>query len=113
VVHHFRPDKEELRIVDVGPESTVRVADLIVAEQRNLSAGFTEYLKPSRLAWTFDYDEVFYMIEGFLEIHIEGKTPLRFEVGDMGFIEKGAVATIVVPQHAYLLHATQPAWELV
>jgi ethanolamine utilization protein EutQ len=111
VVHHFRPDKEKMRTFDAGPESTVRVADLIVAEQRNLSAGFTEYLKHSRLVWTFDYDEVFYMIEGFLEVHVEGDTPLRFEVGDLGFIEKGTTASIVVPRHAYLLHVTQPAWQ--
>ena len=32
------------------------------------------------------------------------------EVGDLGYIEKGTQTTIVVPEHAYLLHVTQPAW---
>lgn len=110
MVHRLRPDKNKMQIYDAGPDTTVRVADLVVSEQRNLAAGITEYLKPSRLEWTFEYDEVFYMIEGALEINVEGKGAVRFEVGDIGFVEKGTTTTIIVPKQAYFLHVTQPAW---
>ena len=45
-----------------------------------------------------------------LEVHAAGEAPVTFEVGDLGYIEKGTQATIVVPERAYLLHVTQPAW---
>ena len=35
----------------------------------------------------------------------------KFEVGDLGYIPKGSVTTIVVPERALLLHVTQPAWQ--
>ena len=50
------------------------------------------------------------MIEGTLEVHVVGEDPLTFERGDLGYIEKGTQSVIVVPEHAYLLHITQPAW---
>ena len=50
------------------------------------------------------------MVEGALEVHTAGQDPIIFEVGDLGYIEKGTHTTIVVPEHAYLLHVTQPAW---
>ena len=64
------------------------------APDDRLSAGFTEYTEASRLTWTFDYDEVFFMLEGYLEIEVEGQDPVRYEAGDLGFIEKGARTTI-------------------
>ena len=43
---------------------------------------------------------------GALEVHVEGQDPVTFEVGDLGYIPTGTQTTIVVPQHAYLLHVT-------
>ena len=50
------------------------------------------------------------MVEGALEVHAVGRDPVTFEVGDLGYIEKGTQATIVVPERAYLMHVTQSAW---
>jgi len=50
------------------------------------------------------------MVEGALDVHAAGQDPVTFEVGDLGYIEKGTQTTNVVPEHAYLLHVTQPAW---
>ena len=87
----------------------VRVSDAIIASDRSMSVGFTEYTAASRLDWVFDYNEAFLIIEGELEIHTDDGTQI-FEVGDLGFIEKGTKTTIVVHDRAYLLHMTQPAW---
>ncbi len=110
MLHHITPSKDDLNFIDVGPGTTVRVSDPIVPEARNLAAGFTEYTEPSRLEWTFDYDEVFYMIEGELTVHAEGQEPATFKVGDMGYVEKGTPTVITIPKQAYFLHLTQPAW---
>ena len=98
-----------LKPIDL-PGATVQVSDPIIGKDDCLSAGFTEYVAPSRLEWTFDYNEVFYMISGALEVHTEGQEPARFEPGDLGYIEKGTTTVIKVPDRALLLHVTQPAW---
>ena len=109
MIHRVRKDQRDLAAYD-APGATVRVSDPIRGAGDRLSAGFTEYTEASRLTWTFDYDEVFFMLEGHLEIEVEGQDPVRFEAGDLGYIEKGARTTIVVPERACLLHVTHPAW---
>ena len=109
MVRIIKQSQRDLRPFEV-PGATVRVSDPVIGSDNNLAAGFTEYTEKSSLEWTFDYDEVFYMLEGALEIHVEGQAPVAFGVGDLGYIEKSTKTTIVVPAHAYLLHFTQPAW---
>ena len=104
-----KPDQRDLKPLE-APGATVQVSDPIIGKRRNLAAGFTEYVKPSRLEWNFTYDEVFFMLEGSVEVHAAGQESVTYEAGDLGFIEKGTQTTITVPEHAYLLHVTQPAW---
>ncbi|MDP6982424.1 MAG: cupin domain-containing protein [Candidatus Latescibacteria bacterium] len=99
----------DLRPIEL-PGASVQVSDPIIGQQDCLSAGFTEYDAPSRLEWTFDYNEVFYLLEGSLEIQEGDSEPITFGVGDLGYIEKGSHVFITVPERAYLLHVTQPAW---
>ena len=102
-------DQRQLRPFD-APGASVQVSDPVIGAGDCLSAGFTEYVAPSRLEWTFDYNEVFYMLDGSLEIQQEGETSVVFHTGDLGYIEKGSKVVITVPERAYLLHVTQPAW---
>ena len=50
------------------------------------------------------------MLEGHLEVQVAGQEPVQYEVGDLGYIEKGTQTIITVPERAYLLHVTHPAW---
>ncbi len=109
MVQIVKAHQRGLQLLD-APGATVQVSDPIIGKENNFAAGFTEYIEPSRLEWTFTYDEVFFMLEGALEVHAVGQDPVAFEVGDLGYIEKGTQTTIIVPEHAYLLHFTQPAW---
>ncbi len=109
MVHRVKPDQRDMTLIEVAG-AKVQVSDPIVGPNKNLAAGFTEYLAPSRFDWTFDYDEVFFMVEGYLEVHVTDQKPLAFEVGDLGYIPKGTESTIVVPEAALLVHITQPAW---
>ncbi len=109
MIRIVKPHQRDLQLLDI-PGATVQVSDPIIGKENNLAAGFTEYIEPSRLEWTFTYDEVFFMLKGALEVHAAGQDPGGFEAGDLGYIEKGTQTTIIVPEHAYLLHVTQPAW---
>ena len=109
MIYKVEKDQRNLAAFDV-PGATVQVSDPIVGVGGKLSAGFTEYLEASRLVWTFDYDEVFFMLEGYLEVQVAGQEPVQYEVGDLGYIEKGTQTIITVPKRAYLLHVTHPAW---
>jgi len=109
MVHRVKSNQRDMTPIEVVG-AKVQVSDPIVGPNRNLAAGFTEYLAPSRFDWTFDYDEVFFMVEGYLEVHVADQEPLAFEVGDLGYIPKGTEGTIVVPEAALLVHITQPAW---
>ncbi|MDA0747789.1 MAG: cupin domain-containing protein [bacterium] len=109
MVHVVKPANRNLQPLDI-PGISARASDPIVGKDKNLSAGFSEYTEPGRLEWTFDYNEVFYMLEGALEIHVEGQDPVHFEAGDLGSIDKGTQTTIVIPKRALFVHITQPAW---
>lgn len=109
MIYKVEKNQRNLAAFDV-PGATVQVSDPIIGVGGKLSAGFTEYLEASRLVWTFDYDEVFFMLEGHLEIQVADQEPVRYEVGDLGYIEKGTQTIITVPKRAYLLHVTHPAW---
>jgi mannose-6-phosphate isomerase-like protein (cupin superfamily) len=110
MVRQVKPDQRDLKPLEV-PGATVEVSNPIIGVSRNLAAGFTKYVKPSDFEWMFDYDEVFYMLEGAVTVPPEGKEPIEFKTGDLGYIPKGTKARIIVPKSGYLLHITQPAWQ--
>ena len=109
MVQIVKPDQRDLKPFEV-PGIQVQVSDPVIGKDDGFAAGFTEYVSAGTLEWTFDYNEVFYMISGALEVHTEGQEPVRFEPGDLGYIEKGTTTVIKVPDRALLLHVTQPAW---
>ena len=51
------------------------------------------------------------MLEGAVTVQPEGKDPIEFKTGDLGYIPKGTKARIIVRKSGYLLHVTQPAWQ--
>ena len=109
MVQIVKPDQRDLKPFDVSGID-VQVSDPIIAKDNGFAAGFTEYVSAGELEWTFDYNEVFYMISGVLEVHADGQEPALFEAGDLGYIEKGTATVIKVPDRALFLHVTQPAW---
>ena len=68
MVQIVKPDQRDMKLYD-APGATVQVSDPILGKDDCLAAGFTEYLEPSRLEWTFDYNEVFFLLKGELEVH--------------------------------------------
>ena len=68
MIEIVKTHQRDLQWLDVA-KATVRVSDPVIGKGNNLAAGFTEYTEPSRLEWTFTYDEVFFVMEGALEVH--------------------------------------------
>ena len=109
MVQVVKADERDLVPVDI-PGISVRACDPVRASDGALSAGFTEYLEPCDFEWTFDYNEVFFMLEGNLEIRTAEGQRFAFGPGDMGYIENGTPTRIVVSKRALFVHFTQPAW---
>lgn len=109
MIQVVRAEERELQPVDI-PGIRVEACDPVVGKDGCLSAGFSKYLEPCRLEWTFSYNEVFFMLEGSLEIQVPGEESIEFESGDLGYIEEGTQTTIVVDDSAYFVHFTHPAW---
>jgi ethanolamine utilization protein EutQ (cupin superfamily) len=109
MIHIVKSSERNLLPLDI-PGVPARACDAVLTEDKSLSAGFSEYTEACSFEWTFDHNEVFYMLEGELTLQLPGGSPVHFTVGDMGHIEKGAKTLITVKNRAYFLHVTFPAW---
>lgn len=57
-------------------------------------------VQPSRFRYDFDHDECLHLIEGDVEIHVEGEAPVRLRAGDVAAFSAGTTSTWTV--HAAL-----------
>ncbi len=87
MVRIVRSDRRDLKPFDVVG-AKVHVSDPIVGKDDCLAAGFTEYVAPSRFEWTFDYNEVFYVLDGSLQVQ-EVEAPSQTRSGRPGLHRKG------------------------
>ncbi|RLB73457.1 MAG: ethanolamine utilization protein [Deltaproteobacteria bacterium] len=79
-------------------------------ESPRLGCGVTE-MKASCFDWVLNYDEIDYVIEGRLEIIVNGKKIVG-EKGDTLLIPKNTAIQFSVPDFARFLYVTYPAdWE--
>ena len=62
----------------------------------------------SSFDWTLNYDEVDYVIEGRLEIHIDGRV-IAAEKGEVIFIPKNSSIAFSAPDFARFLYVVYPA----
>ena len=78
MIEIVKTQHRDLQWLDVA-KATVRVSDPIIGKGNNLAAGFTEYTEPSKLEWTFTYDEVFLLWQARSKCTSKGRiqSPLR------------------------------------
>lgn len=97
---------------DTGkPNDKVGLIDILTTkESPNMATGFMTFEK-SAFDWTLGYDEVDYIIEGNLNIVVNGKTYHGY-AGDVFFIPMGTSITFSVPEYCKFFYATYPAnWQ--
>lgn len=68
-------------------------------------------MKETTFDWTLNYDEIDYVIEGHLDILIDGRT-ISADPGELILIPKGSKIKFSVPDYARFIYVTYPAdWE--
>jgi len=89
----------------------VSLKDILTLEEApRMGAGIME-LDNSFLEWTLTYDEYDVVLEGVLEIEIDGRT-IRGEVGDIIYIPKNSHIFFKTPSFARYAYFVYPAdWQ--
>ncbi|MGL4207845.1 MAG: cupin domain-containing protein [Candidatus Adiutrix sp.] len=86
----------------------VFLKDVVTLEESpRLGFGVMEMDK-STFKWTLNYDEVDYVIDGRLEINIDGRKVVG-NAGDVIFIPAGSTIEFCVPNFARFLYVVYPA----
>jgi len=100
---------DESNRLDTGNSSdVVYTKDLFTLEESpRLGCGIME-MKETTFDWTLDYDEVDYVIEGTLDIIINGKT-VSASAGELILIPKGSSIQFSVKDYARFIYVTYPA----
>lgn len=92
-----------------GPERDVRLADLITARDGSpMTAGLMSWAREDSFPWSLDYDEVDLVLEGVLQITIDGHT-LEGRAGDVFFIPRGSKVLFGTPWRTKVFYVTYPA----
>lgn len=97
---------------DTGnPNDKVYLTDVFTLEENDkLSCGVME-MEESAFDWTLNYDEIDYVIDGTLEIIIDGRT-VTGNRGDIILIPKGSKIKFSAPNFARFLYVIYPAnWQ--
>ncbi|MEG1255493.1 ethanolamine utilization protein [Clostridium sp.] len=102
-------DTVKLDKFDTGkPEDNVLLKDVVTLEESpRLGCGLME-MKETCFDWTLKYDEVDYIIDGTLEINIDGRKVVANK-GEIIFIPKNSTIQFSVPNYAKFMYVTYPA----
>jgi ethanolamine utilization protein EutQ len=102
-------DTVKLDKFDTGKEEDkVFLKDVLTLEESpRLGCGLME-MEETSFAWTLKYDEIDYVIEGTLEIDIDGRKVVANK-GEIIFIPKNSSIYFTVPKYAKFMYVTYPA----
>ena len=102
---------EDDRMDTGNPADQVWTRDLFtLQESPRLGCGLM-VMKKSIFPWTLNYDEIDYVIEGRLEIHMNGKIVFAGP-GEIILIPKGSSIRFSAPEYARFLYFVYPAdWQ--
>lgn len=86
----------------------VLLKDVVTLEESpRMGCGVME-MTETRFDWTLKYDEIDYIIDGTLEINIDGRQVVASK-GEMLFIPKNSTIEFSVPEYAKFMYVTYPA----
>jgi ethanolamine utilization protein EutQ len=94
---------------DTGKEGdNVLLKDVLTVEESpRLGCGLME-MRETTFDWTLMYDEIDYVIEGRLEVNIDGRK-ISADAGEIILIPKGSKIQFCVPNYAKFMYVTYPA----
>ena len=92
-----------------GPGKRVGLTDVVTGKDRSpMTAGFMGWGQADSFPWKLDYDEVDYVLEGVLQITIDGRV-LEGKPGDVLFLPKGSQVIFGTPSRTRIFYVTYPA----
>jgi len=102
---------EANRLYTGNSKDVVYTKDLFTLEESpRLGCGIME-MKETTFDWTLNYDEIDYVIEGTLDIIIDGRK-VSASAGELILIPKGSSIKFSVKDYARFIYVTYPAdWE--
>lgn len=97
------------RFEDAGKNKNVLLTDIITHHDGSpMSAGMMVWEKKDSFPWKLNYDEIDYIIEGELQITINGKD-YNGKTGDVFYIPKGSEIVFGTPNRVKIMYVTYPA----
>jgi len=97
------------RFEDAGKDKNVNLLDVITYQDGSpMSAGIMSWKKEDSFPWELTYDEVDYVIDGELEITIDGQV-FSGKQGDIFYIPKGSKIIFGTPSYTRIMYVTYPA----
>lgn len=93
---------------DTGnPDAKVYFQELVSKDESQMSAGFLT-IEKSSFEWNLTYEEIDYVIEGTLEVTINGKT-YTAKAGDVLYVPSNSKVIWGSPDKARVFYTTYPA----
>ena len=97
------------RFSGAGPDRNIGLLDLITSKQGSpMTAGIMSWAAADSFPWKLDYDEVDLVLEGVLQIKIDGRV-IEGRPGDVIYIPKGSSIVFATPNRTRVFYVTYPA----
>lgn len=91
------------------PGKNIGLTDLVTGRDGSpMTAGIMSWHRDDSFPWKLDYDEVDLVLDGVLEISIDGRT-LRGGPGDVFYIPKGSSIVFGTSSYVRVFYVTYPA----
>jgi ethanolamine utilization protein EutQ len=97
------------RFAGAGPDKNIGLLDLVTgADGSPMTAGIMAWSREDSFPWKLDYDEVDLVLEGVLQITIDGRAH-EGGPGDVFYIPKGSSIRFGTPSRTRVFYVTYPA----
>ena len=92
-----------------GPGKHIGLLDVVTgADGSPMTAGIMSFGAADSFAWSLGYDEIDLVLEGVLQIQIDGRT-VEGRAGDVLYIPKGSTIVFATPNRTKVFYVTHPA----
>lgn len=97
------------KFTGAGPHRDIGLTDLVTGGDGSpMTAGIMSWRREDSFPWTLDYDEIDLVLEGVLQIGIDGRV-LEGRTGDVFYIPKGSRIVFGTPNRTRVFYVTYPA----
>ena len=100
---------QSVKLGEFSGAKNVGLTDVVTGKDRSpMTAGFMAWSRADSFPWTLDYDELDYVLEGVLQLEIDGRV-LEGRPGDVLYIPRGSKVVFGTPSRTKIFYVTYPA----